>query len=564
MATSAPNTTPDPRPTGDLEHLFRQKFADAEVTPRASLWEQLDHELLVDQNNTYRHRLRVHRWVAAACLLLLLSVSGWALLHEWQPAAPGLAVQRGTGADSHTGVAANGLSGTASGSAATAAGTASAASNNTEDAADASTGAAKELLASENHLPMPAAEQGVVASDASQTAGLVAAPQAATGRSVGSNVYSVGTMPAAMGVAGSYYSANGSRPSGQAGFPAATSYSGMETETATVGWNGVSPRFASLRGGWLGSRPDTLKRSLLSAPQPAIGTLAAAQDQTKTAAKQWRRLRLGGSYAVGAYNPNINFSDDNGMVQADRVANALRSYYQEDAEAEYRRNLRAGLSQRVALTAAYTLNKRLTLVSGVEAAQQHATSATSYDFLDGRQVSRGVADLFNNTSYSYVLSNRAAAPASTRKTAYRYRSVAVPVALRYGSQRTGVSLYAKMGAAVGLLLNSNSKFVEPSVRVANSPASFAPASADASRAYSVGSSDSPYRKVQASVRGGAGIRYQPANANWSMVVGPTAEMGLTTLNANPSQRGLSQSRPHSVGVEAVVEFGRPKPMPVAQ
>ncbi|MBC8083460.1 MAG: hypothetical protein H7Z21_09635, partial [Hymenobacter sp.] len=97
MATSAPNSTPDPRPTGDLEHLFRQKFAGAEVPPRAGLWEQLDHELLVEQNNTFRRRLGVHRWVAAACLLLLFSVSGWALLHQWQAPAPGLTAQGAAG-----------------------------------------------------------------------------------------------------------------------------------------------------------------------------------------------------------------------------------------------------------------------------------------------------------------------------------------------------------------------------------------------------------------------------------------------------------------------------------
>ncbi|ALD19996.1 hypothetical protein [Hymenobacter sp. DG25A] len=66
---------------GDLEYLFRQKFEEAEMQPRASLWEQLDHELVVQQNETFRERLRVHRWVAAACVLFMLGMGGWFTIH---------------------------------------------------------------------------------------------------------------------------------------------------------------------------------------------------------------------------------------------------------------------------------------------------------------------------------------------------------------------------------------------------------------------------------------------------------------------------------------------------
>lgn len=100
MLPSDPNHTPDSRPTGDLENLFRQKFAEAEVTPRASLWEQLDHELLVQQNETYRRRLLGYRWAAAASVLLLAGGGTWLGLQPNpagvatapnQPATPGAA-----------------------------------------------------------------------------------------------------------------------------------------------------------------------------------------------------------------------------------------------------------------------------------------------------------------------------------------------------------------------------------------------------------------------------------------------------------------------------------------
>jgi hypothetical protein len=121
--------------------------------------------------------------------------------------------------------------------------------------------------------------------------------------------------------------------------------------------------------------------------------------------------------------------------------------------------------------------------------------------------------------------------------------VAIPVEIRYGSEKPGASLYAKVGAAVGLLLGTRSE-------LEGAP--------EATRVYSLTSSDSPYRQVQTSVRGGAGVRYQPANATWSVALGSTAELGLTTLNANPSQRFVNQTRPYSVGMEASVEFGSAK------
>jgi hypothetical protein len=549
MATSAPNPTPDPRPTGDLEHLFRQKFAEAEVTPRAGLWEQLDHELLVEQNNTYRRKLTWHRWVAAACLLLFFSASGWAILQKWQNAAPSLAGQRTATTDTRTGVAAN----SQSNSAATAAGAdAMASAKGQLPTGNASADANNELLALEGGYAATDAGRSMQSQASGSEYGAYAAQIAAanqtTAQAINRNAlrlargYQSGDVAAGSVFTGSRYSNASSSVAAQFGTGYAT-----ESNSGLLGWNGLTPRFANLRGGWLGARPDTLKASLLAVPQP--GALAAAKDETQPPAKQWRRLRLGGSYAAAAYNPNINFSRNDGRVNADAVTNALRNYYQDDAETEYRRNLRAGFSQRVAVTAAYTLNKHWTLVSGVEAAEQHATSATSYGFIDGRQVSRQVADLFVNrgNANGFSPTMAAVAPAATRKTSYRYRTMAVPVEIRYGSAKPGTSLYAKVGAAVGLLLGTRSE-------LEGSP--------EATRLYSLTSSDSPYRQVQTSVRGGAGVRYQPAAASWSLALGTTTEVGLTTLNANPSQRVLNQSRPYSVGIEASVEFGSAKPAAV--
>lgn len=544
MAASAPNSsnTPDPRPTGDLEHLFRQKFAEAEVTPRASFWDQLDHELIVQQNEqvvqenvVYRRRLVVHRWVAAACLLLALGFGGWAFL--WQNGTvvgPELAMQlprepttNQPGAATHT----------AAGSAGdpTPAGSTAAASGAAGAYADLST---DQLLAAQ---PASSAAADAAAEVASLLFGTEAAgrSQARRPNSLGAEVYAA---------AGAGYR-SGNDPAGYGYRTAAASSNEYDPAASSffAGLSGMQPRAAQLRN-YLGLlRPDTLKPSLLAAPQlPATSApeLAAVEEpERKETQKLWRRLRLGGGYAVGSYNPNINFSQTDGRMNANPVTNALRNYYQDEAENEYRRNLRAGVSQRAAVLVSYALTKHWTLTSGAEVAEQQARSATTYGFVDGKQVGPTAADLFNRpAAYN-------SAPAQPRVTSYRYRSASVPVGVRYGSAKQGLSLYAKVGAAVSVLLSSRSE-------VDGAP--------EATRSYSLKSAESPYRQVLTSVRGGTGVRYQPTAAAWSLVVGPTAEAGLNTLNAHPNQRGSRQSRPYSIGLEASVEFGTAKPQPIAQ
>ncbi|UYZ62834.1 hypothetical protein [Hymenobacter weizhouensis] len=519
MVPSAPNSTPNPHDqhprTGSLEDVFRQKFAEAEVTPRASLWEQLDHELLVQQNDTYRRRLAVHRWVAAACLLLLLGGGGWATWRQWaQNASAELAAQ---------------ASGNANPSAATA-------------------DARATLPAGARSVAGPVTP-GTAASEAATATGMLAAAGGATETATGATAYPNSPAAAARLLQNALLGA-------PAGTPAAVGFGfngSLTTEQAYANLLGSAFGDMPLRAvrvsgfGSLAGRPDTLKPALLTLPQAPAGQaqLAAASPEAQESqlpTKLWRRLRLGGSYAASSYNPNINFSQSEGRVKADPVTVALRNYYQDDAEQEYRRNLRAGLSQRVALAATFALNDRWAVTAGAEVAEHRATSATTYGFLDGKQQGRQAADLFRPASLP-------PSQPETRATSYRYRTASVPVGVRYGSTKPGVSLYAKVGAAVSVLLSSRSE-------LEGSP--------EATRTYTVSSAESPYRQVLTSARAGAGVRYQPTDASWNVAVGPTAEVGLTTLNASPTQRLLRQSRPYSVGVEASVEFGPVKASPVGQ
>ncbi|SDX80515.1 hypothetical protein [Hymenobacter psychrophilus] len=508
------------RPTGDLEHLFQQKLAGAEVRPRANFWDQLDHELVAQQhtdmlrqNAMYRQRAAVYRWAAAACLVLALGVASWAYLaRSGQPAGPVLATTTGSAASS-------------------------------------------------SGLALP--ETGFGAGRYDHLAGLAAtlATEEASAQSVGA--YGSGHALRTGGQAAAGYSeAAAALASTSEAFQGAYSAAGLlalpgRRQDIAAAWGqptslAVTFDDLNLRNELGLGRPG--QRQLLmpdEVPAAAVARTTFTTEPThKVPGKLWKRLRVGGSYALSVFNPNINFSRADARTKADPVTNALRSYYQEDAEREYRRNLRSGPSQRVALTASYQFSPHWTISTGAEWAESRASSATSFGFLDGKQVGDEAPNIFAapSSSAGFGIRNGGGA-AAPRPTSYRYRTAAVPVSVTYGSQKAGLSLYAKAGAVVSLLLNSRSE-------LEGSP--------EATRSYDIRSAESPYRTLFASARMGGGVRYQPVLSTWNVTLGPSAEVFITPLNANPSQRAARQTRPYSLGVEATVEFGSTKVMPAVQ
>jgi hypothetical protein len=543
-----------PPTKGSLEELFRQHLLESEaavVPPRPMVWEHIDNSLLLAQNEKYRRRLLVHRWAVAASLLLaMLAGGGW--WHSQQTTSPNLATANPKGFP--TPAIAGNRTGQAPGETVSASTLYSAQVSARTSAADAaahdqllaaSTGSSKSALGTQQDLD----QQLVIASKQGRTytwsAGQAAGADP-TGRAW-TNGVAVASQRGAIGNAGQL-------PSGANGYA-----DGQPTNTTNAGTSGVTSRnssqpiaptatfiasvdeavsyqgytFAAKTASPAPQGEELLATRLVKLPTGAATGLPATlvlAEETQRAVNKPKRWQLGVEYAATAFNPNIDFSRE---AASYTTPSALMNYsaaavsISRSAAAEYRDNLRAGLGQRLSLRANRWLGGHLSLSTGVEVAQQQATSATSSYFV-GEQL----ADI----------NKVASAPRVLRTSSYRYRSAGVPVELRYSNPaKTGLSIYGRVGAVVSALLNVHSEVA---------------GNTEASRTYTLNTANSPYRRVSGTVRAGAGVQYRPAHRHWAFNVGPTAEVGTQSMNSDPAQSFWSQQRPYSIGIEAGVELGR--------
>ena len=264
----------------------------------------------------------------------------------------------------------------------------------------------------------------------------------------------------------------------------------------------------------------------METPVPVLpGTLAAGPESTGLALGT-HRWQYGASYTASAFNPNINFSRagiEPGFGYNPVLGPAELS---EQAATEYRQNLRAGLSQRLALTVARHLRGHWSVGTGIELTKANARSASTVAFV-GEQLADGGQTVGNG---------------QRRTTDFSYTLASLPLELRYSNPaKRGWSLYGRFGGVVSALLGNRSE-------VAGRP--------EVTQTYSITSASTPYRRLTSSVRGAAGARFSPGAGRWAFSMGPVAELGLVSLNAHPVQSYFAQSHPYSVGLEAAVEFGR--------
>ncbi|GAA3992633.1 hypothetical protein [Hymenobacter antarcticus] len=558
------NTTPNP--TGNLEELFRHHLGEeAAVPPRPMLWDQIDNSLLIRQNEIYRRRLAATRWVAAASLLLAsLAGTGWWVGRDTTLSRSEVAAVRNPaatrpGADAAPASAATSRRVTAASSsaAATMAAAAAVAANPAPETQRITGRAATALTAA-------SAREAVAATAAGRATGFgpVSAPRSAEGRYTpaarygGSRRFQTG--PAATVAAATATFAARATP-GTATSPAADGTMSSDKQMAAVVATSATTGSAAATGGAAGSGTTTTSLAI-TAPSllgPTSTASAMAAEPTGLAARSAslaladaetlpaglttvavptevpaaidaHRWHYSTSYMAGVFNPNINFSRTGIEPEHDYDSSPAFGINSptltESAATEYRNNLRPGFSQRLAVLATRHLRGHWSLSTGIELNQATARSASSSAFVGEQLFDLG----------------QSARPMQT--TNFRYRLASVPVEVRYTDPvKRGWSLYGRLGGVVSALLGVRSD-------VEGNP--------EATRTYSILSAGTPYRRVLASVRGGAGAQFRAGTGKWALSAGPVADLGLVSLNAHPAQSYLARSHPYTFGVEAAIEFGR--------
>ena len=562
-----------PKTTGSLEELFRHHLSEeAAVPPRPMLWDQIDNSLLIRQNEQYRRRLVATRWVAAASLMLAtLAGTGWWAGRNGLVGSPEMATAVGSrpasaGAESNQATGRNGFglagnSGSAIGRNGAASG--AVASNASSVSRQASSG----LLNGESQraaygrglngagASVPAAfsrlgRQGAsgsnavsasgneaaaiasaVAADAAATSASSVAMQSPQSSAAGSDAVTnstaatgavaIGGTTAAAGTGAAL--AAGGPGSVAAAVPAAPSVSAASLSAPSVA-AAPAATLGAEEAGLLASR--TVALGAVETPASVLpGALAAGPEPTELALGT-HRWQYGASYTASAFNPNINFS--RAGIEPEFGYNPVLgpAELSEQAATEYRQNLRAGLSQRLALTVARSLRGHWSVGTGVEFTKANARSSSTVAFV-GEQIADG---------------GQTVGSGQRRTTDFSYTLASLPLELRYSNPaKRGWSLYGRLGGVVTALLGNRSE-------VAGRP--------EITQTYSITSASTPYRRLTSSVRGAAGARFSPGAGRWAFTMGPVAELGLVSLNAHPVQSYFAQSHPYSVGLEAGVEFGR--------
>ena len=576
-----------PKTTGSLEELFRHHLGEeAAVPPRPMLWDQIDNSLLIKQNESYRRRLVATRWVAAASLLLAtMAGTGWWAGRTGLVGGPEMATATGpatTGAQSNQGASRTdfGPAGNADSMGSAAATNGAIASTATDNAQQAAAeyvnrngqrgtvgrnglGRSSSVQGLASVQPAAAygrrlssagetvsatysrfSRQGVTGSTGSEAATIAsAAANEAVATSAGSVAMQSLRVPASSGDA---LPSSGNTPgavalggtAAAAGAGATLAAGGAGTVAAAAPATGMASA-ASLSASVAAAPAVALgaeETSLLASNTVALGTVEApasvlpgalaAGPEPAELALGTHRWQYGASYTASAFNPNINFSREG--IDPEFGYNPVLGPAEltEKAATEYRQNLRAGLSQRLALTVARRLRGHWSVGTGVEFTKAHAQSASTVAFV-GEQLADG---------------GQTVGSGQRRTTDFSYTMAGLPLELRYSNPaKHGWSLYGRLGGVVTALLGNRSE-------VAGRP--------EVTQTYSISSASTPYRRLTSSVRGAAGARFSPGAGHWAFSMGPVAELGLVSLNAHPVQSYFAQSRPYSVGLEAAVEFGR--------
>lgn len=593
------NTSTSHPTTGSLEELFRHHLGEEATAPlRPMVWDQLDNSLLLRQNEIYRRRLTVTRWVAAASLLLAtLAGTGWWTRRAASPVGPEVATS-GRPAASGAGFSASGKVGAGtSTSSGGVAGTGPQASGNSKQALAAASGTTTAVPATAAPIPATGTlpthrsrtNRSYLAASTPPLASARPAPLATRTASPPTRLGQPAVLPHLVnGVATAdrypRHEANPAQPGMTSGAVVAnraqaTTTTGRSTQAASA-----TPATASRNAGPTGTDRTASPFWAATRATVAVPAVAARANDAPFADRVAPALEsslptasLAGSEPVSllaarsaalalpdwaAVRPDLTtgpLPGDTESVGASAVHrwryavsytagtfNPNINFSRAGIEAPYAYNPALGANS-PALTEAAAAQYRDNLRAGrSQSLGLRATRhlAGHWSLSTGVELTQATATSAASSSFvgEQVPDFGQSSAGKLNSTAFRYRLASIPVEVQYANPvKRGWSLYGRLGGVVSALLGVRSE-------VAGDP--------EATRTYSIVSSGTPYRRVLGSVRGGAGAQFRPGTSHWTLMLGPVAEIGLVSLNAHPAQDYLAQSRPYGFGVEAGVEFGR--------
>lgn len=547
-----------------VEDVFKDGFENAEVTPPARLWENIDRVLENQELQHYKGQVFWYRSVAAACLILLL-VGGafW-----WKQDTGGL-----FSSDVESRLAQQKvLPNSAPVAAAPATSPAHAGSSENTPAENNSvlgtfsTNGAKN--GSEKQQQLLGQQAAPAAENAPATAALTE-PKTSGHLPLGRNSQKASTAPKATPSSGVLAQASFpqvERPVNTSGVEAqeksAKPISSASTENAfpiteRKGFSRGSLAFSGLPGTDSLDRPHAAT-TVIASEQKAEAQLAQnmsvaeKKEQTvpeKSTVKGWS---LSVAYASQYSQAPIKLASNQQGVETMRTSMAQQRAYQAYQEAidEYNNSYSPAYSYSAQVGASYRLNEHWQVESGLLYTQNRATTTHSYLINGGVGTSALVMstagkaepilaaalaskatpvsnDVF--TSFEAATASMAVMPSEKYKTLYKYQQVGLPIRVAYRHNFNKVYAFVAGGMNINLLLESS---ITPEIN-----------QVEAQR-YRFNQEDSPFRNMQWAAVTSLGVGYE-MNSRLTLSVAPELTYSFSSLvkeaqaQPDPYQLGLS-------------------------
>jgi len=496
-----------------FEDQWRDAFEDAEMTPSAGLWKNIDNQLTQQENGKYRRGFIFYRSLAAACVVCLLALGYYVLQDSLQLNDSTLGQQ---------------------------------------------TPAAQPADANDN----PASQAPGNEMDTAPQQGESLAQQAPGSRSTEEKSSAASVVPEENATEGKGTLALASEPESTDTHNAevrdntrATAY----TQEERLRNSGTGANIPHMPAGISGSTPSALAGlgPATSEPEPSewvreIDKLYRvpqlfAEEEEEAPARQGR-LFAGVNLATNYFDPNFSQGGGGALFasNADAMPEAItadRQFAQSTlstAESYNTQNVSSGLENRPQLSISYgvdvgmMLSKHLSLESGIDYGQMNSTTSTS---LVAENFSRGqrIPLLVSTAQDLQNSGTRTRFAGREQQLTNTFEIISVPLKLGYNLQFDKVNINLSSGVAANFFLNN---------RLADESGQLSTVNLSAN---SVGS---PYKPIYYSAVFSGGLNYL-LTRNYAISVAPNYNVALSNL----TEGGYNfSSQPNNFGIDFGVRY----------